>query len=147
MKVFKFNRFGLLVLCAVLAYIPVEAIYQFIANGGVDWWRLGQGRIKLPFWLAFGFVLPVFLYTLFFLGVPAITAILRGYEFKLDGDILIVSGHPIPRHTIQSVRKSRLGGLLLRTTHGKLFRFQPDLSSGGTKAFNKWAGDLASELA
>ena len=143
MKVFKFNRFGLLLLCAALAYVPMSTAYEYVVNGSVDWWRLGEGRIRLPFWLTFGLVLPVFLYSVLFCIAPAVAALLRGYEFKLDGDTLVVDGKPIRRSAIQSIQKSKLGGLLVRVNDGSLLRFRPSLSTEGEREFRQWIGQQA----
>lgn len=118
---------------AAMSIIPFMTIEEIVRTGTIDFFELGEGRVKLPFWVTMTLGWPVFLYFTVTFFIPAITSIIRGHLFILDGDRIRKGKKIISRNEIDSMRPSSIGGVLLQTKERTL-RVYPAFNPKGEQA-------------
>ncbi|WP_339390189.1 hypothetical protein [Erythrobacter sp. EC-HK427] len=133
LEVYKFDRwfsFGCLFL--VVAIVPIISVHEFATTGMIDLDRVSEGRWPLPAWLAYSVGWFCLLLQTVIVFIPAARSILRGYEFIIKGNELVVAGKRLIREEIGTRRRTHFG-LVLETNDTKV-RFLPWLNSSGIKA-------------
>ena len=123
----------LLILITATSLIPLMTVEEILRTGTIDLFELGEGRVKLPFWITMAIGWPGFIYFTVTFFIPAIVSIIRGHLFILDGDRIRKGKKIISRNEIDSVRPSSIGGVLLQSREGTL-RVYPGLNPKGEQA-------------
>ena len=123
----------LLILITATSIIPLMTVEEILRTGTIDLFELGEGRVKLPFWVTMAIGWPVFIYFAVTFFIPAIASIIRGHLFILDGDKIVKGKRIISRNEIDSIRPSSIGGVLLQSKEGTL-RVYPAFNPKGEQA-------------
>jgi len=92
---------------AILLYLPIASIFEYLSTGSIDFGAVGKGRREIPRWQSYGYgwICALFLVPNFF--GPIIWLYISRFEFAISESAISTPNKSIRRDDLENI--SRVG--------------------------------------
>jgi hypothetical protein len=124
-----------LLFSVLLAYVPMQSVFEFVETGGIDLDRRSDSISGQPAWMVYLAGWIVFSYFLFLQTIPVMRYFFCGYVLKIGKNEITSLNKTISLDDVAEIRKSFLfNRYSVETVDGDIYYLHLNFAPGSSKA-------------